>query len=190
MSSVENDLEFLIDGCIKGDRKCQQIVYESYYGKMKSLCLRYARDADEAQDLLQDGFMKVFTKIGKYNQQGSFEGWMRRIIVNNAIDHYRRKKNDFVFTDSDYVLDANAEHEEVDDYDAESSEIKVNQIVEAIQQLSPAYRAVFNLYVMEDYSHKQISEQLGISVGTSKSNLAKAKANLKKILEKEYIRKI
>ena len=190
MNPAENDLENIIDGCIKGDRKSQQTVYERYYGKMKSLCIRYARDADEAQDLLQDGFMKVFTKIEKYNRQGSFEGWMRRIIVNNAIDHYRRKKNDFIFTDSDYILDSNAEAEYQEEVDDGDDTIQVDQILAAIQKLSPAYQTVFNLYVMEEYTHQQIADQLGISVGTSKSNLAKAKANLKKILQLQHTRKV
>ncbi len=188
MSPVDRELESLVDGCRKGDRKRQQQVYERYYGKMMGLCMRYARDHAEAQDLLQEGFIKVFTKIEKYNRQGSFEGWIRRIIVNNAIDSFRRKKNDFVLTDSDYVLDLHHEPPEDEDTESRYGNIKADDIVAAIQKLSPAYRNVFNLYVVENYSHKEISEMLGISVGTSKSNLAKAKRNLRKILEKKYIR--
>lgn len=181
----------VIDGCIAGDRICQEAVYEAFYGKMMSVCLRYTRDSDEAKDILQEGFIKVFTKIEKFNRDGSFEGWVRRIVVNTAIDELRKKKNAKTVneSESDVLSNYGEEVEDPDEDESIYSVIKPQHIVEAMQQLSPAYQAVFNLYVMENYSHQEIAEELGISVGTSKSNLSKAKQNLKKILEREYLSK-
>lgn len=180
-------LSLLIESCIKGDRKSQQNIYQMFYGKMMSICLRYTKDKDEAKDILQDGFIKIFSSLGKYNFQGSFEGWVRRIVVNTAIDSFRKKSSlhtngniKFIEQLQDIV------EEEVDENLVLPNNYKVADIIEAMQQLSPAYRMVFNLYIMEDHSHKQIAELLGISEGTSKSNLAKAKQNVIKILEKNY----
>lgn len=188
MNLTGKELEELIDGCIAGNRRSQQKVYEMYYGKMMAACYRYARNREEAQDLLQDGFIKVFTKINKYNKEGSFEGWIRRLIVNNAIDSFRKNKNTFMVPDSDLVMEKQMgeyEEEEDDSY----HNLKAQDVMEAMQQLSPAYKMVFNLYVIENYSHQEIADALGISVGTSKSNLAKAKQNLKRILEKDFIKR-
>lgn len=157
---------------------------------MMGVCLRYARDRDEAQDLLQDGFIKVFTKIAKYNKEGSFEGWMRRIIVNNAIDAFRKNKNTYLVTNSELVLERQQEEPDEEPDDESYHGIKADDVMAALQKLSPAYKTVFNLYVIENYSHKEIAEILSISVGTSKSNLAKAKQNLRKILEKEFINRL
>jgi RNA polymerase sigma-70 factor (ECF subfamily) len=190
MNLPELELETLIDGCISGNRASQQKVYETYYGKMMGVCLRYARDRDEAQDLLQDGFIKVFTKIAKYNKEGSFEGWMRRIIVNNAIDAFRKNKNTYLVTNSELVLERQQEEPDEEPDDESYHGIKADDVMAALQKLSPAYKTVFNLYVIENYSHKEIAEILSISVGTSKSNLAKAKQNLRKILEKEFINRL
>jgi len=148
--------------------------------------MRYTRDSDHAQDILQEGFIKVFANIDRYTGTGSFEGWIRRIMVNLAIDYFRRSKNDFVLLNNDHTM------EEFEDEFAEESEeeveyeFKPSQIIEAMQQLSPAYRTIFNLYVFENLTHKDIAEKLGISVGTSKSNFSKAKSNLKKILLKDF----
>jgi RNA polymerase sigma factor (sigma-70 family) len=174
----------LIQGCLKGDRRAQQAVYKMYYGKMKAVCLRYTRDADQALDVLQEGFVKVFQNMDRYTGSGSFEGWIRRIMVNLSIDEFRKNKNNFlVLSDNigseDWVDEADEESGEDDEYD-----FKPHQIVEAMQQLSPAYRTVFNLYVFENYTHQDIAETLGISVGTSKSNYAKARRNMKKLLLK------
>ena len=186
----KKELLSLIDGCVKGDRKSQQTIYELFYRKMLGVCMRYGRDYEEAQDLLQDGFIKVFTKIKKYNKEGSFEGWVRRIIVNNAIDSFRRKKNDYVLVDSEHLLE---EGEEDSNFLGSEDEgfynIKADDIMKALQNLSPAYRTVFSLYVIENYPHKEIAEMLDISIGTSKSNLAKAKQNLRRTLENEFIKK-
>lgn len=181
-------LQALIDGCLKGDRRSQQAVHKLYYGKMKAVCMRYTRDADQANDVLQEGFLKVFNNLEKFTGVGTFEGWMRRIMVNLSIDRFRKLKHDFVLLgepddierygdDTEEVLDEIDELEEI-------YSITPEQIIDAMQQLTPAYRTVFNLYVYEDYTHQDIAEALGISVGTSKSNYAKAKKNMKKLLLK------
>ena len=181
-------LQALIDGCLKGDRRSQQAIHKMFYGKMKAVCMRYTRDSDQANDVLQEGFLKVFNNLDKYTGVGTFEGWMRRIMVNLSIDRYRRLKHDLVLLgeqndienwggETDDESEDSGENEEI--YD-----ITPEQIIDAMQQLTPAYRTVFNLYVYEDYTHQDIAEALGISVGTSKSNYAKAKKNMKKLLTK------
>ncbi|WP_345254873.1 RNA polymerase sigma factor [Flaviaesturariibacter amylovorans] len=165
----------LIDGCIRGERRMQKELYERFSAKMYGVCLRYAAAAEEAEDILQEGFVKVFNKIGSFRREGSFEGWIRRIIVNTAIEHFRRKtylqpitekEEQTVAGNSFSVLDALAEKD----------------IIGLVQQLSPGYRTVFNMYVVEGYTHKQISELLGISEGTSKSQLSRAKAILQELV--------
>ena len=169
-------IDEIIAGCAKGDRKCQRKVYEMFYGKMMGVCLRYTNNKEEARDLLHDGFIKVFENINKFNYSGSFEGWIRRIMVNTTIDHFRKNKNVFVKD----VEDFNNIATEEPDVDV-LSQLRTEDIMKAVQTLSPAYRMVFSLHVVEGYSHKEVAEELGISVGTSKSNLAKAKNNLKKL---------
>lgn len=166
----------LIEGCAKGDRNCQKKIYELYYGKMMGVCLRYAKNREEAKDLLHDGFMKVFDNINKFNFSGSFDGWVRRIMVNTTIDHYRKNKNIFLKDIEDFN---NLEYEETDT--DVLSQLRTEDILKLVQQLSPACRTVFSLYVVEGYSHKEVADELGISVGTSKSNLSKAKYNLQKM---------
>jgi len=178
----------LIEGCLKGNRKSQQKVYEALYGKMMSVCLRYAKNREEAKDLLQEGFLKVFTKIKNYNGEGSFEGWVRRIVVNTAIDYYRKNKNISFTVNSDYVEDLREQESEEEEEETEKfGGLKAADVIKALQELSPAYRTVFNLYVLEGLTHQKIADQLGISVGTSKSNLAKAKMNLKKLFQKKKV---
>lgn len=175
----------LIEKCRKGDEKSQEILFKAFYGKMLAACYRYAENMDEAKDLVQEGFIKVFNKLS-YDQKGSLEGWIRRVIVNNAIDHVRKKKHYF----SEYrdeLLD-NKEDEITNEKELENYQrIKAKVMMKLIQKLSPAYKMVFNLYVLEDYSHKEIAKKLTISEGTSKSNLAKAKMNLKKMFD-EYLK--
>lgn len=140
---------------------------------------------DSAKDLLQEAFIKVFKNIDRYKHDGSFEGWVRRIVVNNAIDAFRRKKHDLVVPENDYMI-TNASVDPVEFEEDDDQVLNPKDVIAAMEHLSPAYRMVFNLYIMEDYQHKEIAEQLGISVGTSKSNLAKAKANMRKILRNQY----
>jgi RNA polymerase sigma factor (sigma-70 family) len=181
-------LQALIDGCLKGDRRSQQAIHKMFYGKMKAVCMRYTRDSDQAMDVLQEGFLKVFNNLEKYTGVGTFEGWMRRIMVNLSIDRYRRLKHDLVLLGEQNDIEnwSCGTDDESDDSDEneEIYDITPEQIIDAMQQLTPAYRTVFNLYVYEDYTHQDIAEALGISVGTSKSNYAKAKKNMKKLLTK------
>ena len=181
-------LQALIDGCLKGDRRSQQAIHKMFYGKMKAVCMRYTRDSDQAMDVLQEGFLKVFNNLDKYTGVGTFEGWMRRIMVNLSIDRYRRLKHDLVLLgEQNDIENWGGETDEETEDSGENDEIydiTPEQIIDAMQQLTPAYRTVFNLYVYEDYTHQDIAEALGISVGTSKSNYAKAKKNMRKLLTK------
>ncbi|HNQ69489.1 MAG TPA: sigma-70 family RNA polymerase sigma factor [Bacteroidales bacterium] len=183
--SNPDHVKLIVDGCAKGDRNSQQILYKATYGKMMSLCLRYAKDKDEAKDYLHDGFIKVFEKIVNFKHTGSIEGWIRRIIVNNIIDCIR-KKNKVGFSDADNNLVNLTDDSEEDNEKMNMINISAGKIIELIQELSPAYKTVFNLYVIEEYSHKEIAEMLNISIGTSKSNLAKAKGKLKSMYIEKY----
>jgi RNA polymerase sigma-70 factor (ECF subfamily) len=171
----------MIKGCLRGDRACQKMLYEKFYSKMMGVCMRYAKDRDEAKDILHEGYIKVFDKLRNFGSKGSFEGWIRRIMVNTAIDHIRRNKHEYLIVNTVYASDQGASVADESDDNLMNS-VDQEEVMKAIQNLSPAYRAVFNLYVIEEYSHKEISEILDISEGTSKSNLAKAKFNLKKNL--------
>lgn len=185
--SEDKQFKQLIDGCLQGDRRSQQAVYKLLYGKMKAVCLRYTRDSDLAMDVLQEGFIKVFQNMERYSGSGSFEGWVRRIMVNLSIDRFRKSKNDFILmNDAMSAEEWEDEIEEEELAEQDQYDFKPHQIIEAMQQLSPAYRTVFNLYVFENYTHQDIADALGVSVGTSKSNFAKAKRNMKKILLKNY----
>lgn len=174
------EIEKIIEGCKNNDRVSQQKLYKLLYSNMMGTCLRYTNDMDEAKDILQDGFMKVFMNIGKYTSDGSFEGWARRIFANLSIDYYRKRKNNNVYTNSDYI--ENIDVGQDDESENSKYNFKPELVMNHIQALTPAYKAVFNLNVMEGYTHKEIAQILGISEGTSKSNLAKAKATLKKKL--------
>jgi RNA polymerase sigma-70 factor (ECF subfamily) len=170
---IESDL---IKGCISGDRKMQEILYYKYSPKMYSVCLRYSSNADDAQDLLQDGFIKVFKNLEKFRGEGSFEGWMRRIFVNTSIEQFRRKTKLATVSET---KETNIEDKEWSALDT----IAEKDIIKIIQKLSPGYKQVFNMYVIEGYTHKEIGDILGISEGTSKSQLARAKVILQKMVE-------
>ena len=171
---TDNDL---IEGCINGNRQMQYQLYERFAPKMYGVCLRYAGNAAEAEDILQEGFIKVFNKIGSFRSEGSFEGWVRRIFVNTAIEHFRKKTYQQPITDYEENT-IEGKYENVLDSMAEKD------IIALVQQLSPGYRTVFNLYVIEGYTHKQIAEILGISEGTSKSQLSRAKLILQDMVQK------
>lgn len=149
--------------------------------------MRYYADRDTAEEVLQEGFIKIFDKLDAFDYKGSFEGWMRRIISNTAIDHIRRSKKDPFLTDNDEDFRMGGENPVIEQEELEITEIKAEIAMEAINELSPAYKAVFNLYVLEEYTHREIAEILNISEGTSKSNLAKAKMNLQKILKEKFM---
>jgi RNA polymerase sigma-70 factor (ECF subfamily) len=171
---------------VRNDRRAQEQLFKMFYGKMLAVCRRYMNDNDSAQEVLQEGFIKVFDKIGVFDFKGSLEGWIRRIVANTAIDAIRKAKRNPFLSDNDTHFKQEASEEMINQEDWDLTELKAEAAVSAIQQLSPAYRTVFNLYVIENYSHKEIAEMLGINEGTSKSNLAKAKINLQKALKKKY----
>lgn len=172
----------IIKGCLKNDRASQKALYEHFYSKMLGVCLRYSNDSDEAKDVLHEAFLKVFTNLKNFTGSGSFEGWIRRIMVNTAIDQLRKNKQNYLIVSTVYANEkASDTADEMSDDDL-SMHISQDDIVKAVQELTPAYRNVFNLYVVEEYTHKEIAEMLDISEGTSKSNLSKAKFNLKKNL--------
>ncbi len=176
----KEELKEIVDGCIRGKRKFQKILFEMFYGKMMAICYRYAKDADEAQDMVQTGFIKVFKKLDLYSFEGSLEGWIRRIMVNTAIDQIRKNKRDpFTIEDENRLQNIEEEIPFATDENEFYSKLKAETAIKAISELSPAYRMVFNMYVIEGFTHKEIAEYLDISEGTSKSNLAKAKQKLR-----------
>ena len=169
----ENDL---IQGCIDGDRQMQELLYKRYASKMYGVCLRYVANADDANDILQEGFIKVFKNLDKFRREGSFEGWIRRIFVNTAIEQFRKK---IKLYNVDEVQENTLEDKELSALDL----LATKDILNIVNELSPGYKAVFNLHVIEGFSHKEIADALGITEGTSKSQLARAKGVLKKIVE-------
>ena len=161
----------LIRGCMESDRRMQEELYRRFSPRMYAVCLRYAGNAEEAEDILQEGFIKVFRKLDSFRNEGSFEGWRRRIFVNTAIEDFRRKK---------YLLPVTEKEENTIEgkYTSVLDEMGAKDIMALVQELSPGYRTVFNMYVVEGYTHKEIADQLGISEGTSKSQLSRAKVIL------------
>lgn len=185
---VENreKLTAVIKGCLRNERRSQEELFKLYYGKLLTVCLRYTVDKDSAQEILQESFIKIFEKLGAFDYKGSFEGWLRRIVSNTAIDSIRKSKRDPFLSDDDNDFRLGAEDPMILKEEMDLIELKGEIAIQYIQKLSPAYRTVFNLYVLEDYSHKEIAEILGISEGTSKSNLAKAKMNLQRMLNEKF----
>lgn len=167
-------LNKLIKQCAKNDKRAQKEIYQLFAGKLFSICLKYSKNRQEAQDNFQDGFITIFSKIGQFNFKGSFEGWLKRIMVNTVLLKYRNKS----------VL--NIVTEEIPDeviVDIDDDEISLDFLLSLIQELPERYRLVFNLYVLDGYSHKEVSQMLHIAEGTSKSNLARARAILKQKVE-------
>jgi len=182
-----NDEKSLIAGCIAGKYEAQALLYKTFSSKMFAVCLRYAQDYHTAEDLLQEGFLKVFKNLEKYRGDGSFEGWIRRIMVNTAIENYRKNVNLYAIVEIDQE-DGKTYHSDALD------NLQLQDLMNLIQSLSSGYRTVFNLYVIEGFSHAEIAEKLGISEGTSKSQLARAryilqnKVNKSQVVAKENIR--
>ena len=166
-------LESLIQGCQNKNTKSQEQLYQMYSGKLFAICLKYSRSYAEAQDNLQDGFLIIFDKIVQFKNTGSLEGWLKRLMINHVLQQYR--KTPFLELVNDVVDDTEIE---LDD-DA----VNLDYLLKIIQELPDRYRLVFNLYVIDDYSHKEIAEMLGINIGTSKSNLSRAKAILKEKID-------
>lgn len=176
-TNTASDDATLIKGCIKGKRDAQRQLYDKYARKMFGVCLRYSKDYHHAEDLLQEGFVKVYRNISKFRFDGSFEGWIRRIFVNTAIEHYRKTThlypiNEVVHNPASTVSSGALER------------LNEQDLLGFVQKLSPGYRTVFNLYAIEGYSHKEVADMLGISEGTSKSQLARARYILQKAVMK------
>ena len=167
-------LEELIQNCKKNDRKAQELLYRSYAKILFGICLKYSNSKTEAEDSLHDSFMTIYDKIGQYKGKGSFEGWMKRITVNTVLQKYRKEE---------YLNVVSENVEEEITVDNVYSEIGLQTLLAYIQELPNKYRATFNLYVLDGYTHKEISEILGTSIGTSKSNLARARILLKEKIE-------
>ncbi|WP_188370074.1 RNA polymerase sigma factor [Muriicola marianensis] len=172
------DLKKLIHRCIKGDRKAQEKLYRKYSAVLFGLCLKYSRNKMEAEDNLHDSFLTIYDKIDQFKFKGSFEGWLKRITVNTVLQKYRKEQ--FMNVVSDNLK----EEEEVE---FEYADVQLSTLLQYVQELPTKYRLTFNLYVLDGYTHKEISEMLGTSTGTSKSNLSRAKMILKEKLKKENI---
>ncbi|HLO79974.1 MAG TPA: sigma-70 family RNA polymerase sigma factor [Chitinophagaceae bacterium] len=173
-----DNLEQLIGDCMSGRRPAQNRIYEIFAPRMLPVCLRYANDREEAEEILQEGFIKVFTHILQFRREGSFEGWVRRIIVNAALQRYREKARMFPVISLQEEMVVKASGNEA------YANIGYKDLLELVQKLPPAYRLVFNLYVFEGMKHKEIAEALKISEGTSKSNLYDARL----ILQREIMK--
>ncbi|MBT8282106.1 MAG: RNA polymerase sigma factor [Muriicola sp.] len=171
-------LKKLIHQCKKGDRKAQEQLYRKYSSVLYGLCLKYSRNKTEAEDNLHDSFLTIYDKIEQFKFKGSFEGWLKRITVNTVLQKYRKDQYMKVVTD-------NIQEEEDIDYDY--PDVQLSTLLQYVQELPNKYRLTFNLYVLDGYTHKEISELLGTSAGTSKSNLSRAKMILKEKLKKENI---
>ncbi len=171
-------LKKLIEKCKQGDLKAQSEVYQLFAGKLFALCLKYSKNYQEAQDNLQDGFITIFKKMHQYQFKGSFEGWLKRIVVNTALQKYRKKN--VLNLISDEIPD------EVE-VEVDETTVSLDYLLGIIQELPNRYRLVFNMYVLDGYSHREIAEMLEISEGTSKSNLSRARQILKRKVEQNVL---
>lgn len=173
------DEDDLVRACIHQERWAQQRLYEEYYGKMMSVCLRYAGHEEEALDMLHESFIKVFRSIGRFRAGTSLTAWIRTIVVNTCIDHFRRNQRR-------RVEDLEQHPTLTSDDETIADALSAEEILQQVQQLSPSYRMVFNLYVVEGYSHREIAEMLDITESTSRSNLVKARARLQVALQHRH----
>ena len=176
------DDEQLVKKCLEKDPLAQKQLFDSFSRKMMGVCLRYSQSQEEAQDVLQMGFIKVFEKLHMYSSDGSLEGWIRKVIVNTALDNIRKNKkfNDNIELDKvDFQLDNKSE--------TGLEALSAKDLLKIIQEMPPGFRTVFNLYAIEGYSHKEIAEQLGVTVSTSKSQYSRARVYLQKIIIEENI---
>jgi RNA polymerase sigma-70 factor (ECF subfamily) len=179
------ELTCLVEGCARNNRESQKILYSSFYGYAMAICDRYATKQEDALEIINDGFLKIFKEIHHYEPAytdviSSFKGWLRKIMVYTAIDYFRKnQKYQLVRQLDNVVYHIPALNEEAID------KISYDEIIRAVQELSPGYRVVFNLFIIDGLSHDEIAEKLGISAGTSKSNLFKARVKLQKILLKQ-----
>ncbi len=166
-------LEDIVKGCQVGDRKFQELLYNGTSAKMLGVCMRYAKDHFEAEDIMQTAYVKLFRKLNDFRGEGSFEGWMRRIMVHTSIEFYRKRLRTL------NVVDIEETNEKEASTSFDMSSLNVKDLMRLVQNLSSGYRMVFNMYAIEGYSHKEIAEQLGITEGASKSQLSRARAILR-----------
>lgn len=175
MPEEGEELYELLKACRRGNPRSQDQLYRRYYGVAMRVCLRYAHGHEQAAEMLNDGFVKIFTKLNYYTPGLSFQGWLRKVMVHAAIDYYRRNEKHTHHVDLSF-----ARH--ISEAPTVLDQLSTQEILRAVQQLPPSYRMVFNLFVVEGYKHEEIAQQLGIGVGTSKSNLSIARTKLQKML--------
>ena len=171
----DEELNELLQGCISHDRKSQKLLYKAFYGFAMAICLRYAGNRDDAAEVMNQGFMKVFTKIETFDASRPFKAWLVRIMMNASIDHYRANLKMVYAEDLE-----NADH--INDGTVTDSNLNYQDLLSMIHQLPQAYRTVFNLFAIDGYSHEEIADMLNINIGTSKSNLFKARQKLKQMI--------
>lgn len=171
----------LLEGCLRNDRKCQELLYKQFYGYAMGVCMRYVPNRDEALEVVNDGFLKIFQKVQMYDADKPFKAWLKKVMINTALDFYRQNVKFQNHDDISSIENTAVASESHSAY----SQLEYNELIGLIQQLTPSYRAVFNLYVIDGYSHEEIAQKLGISEGTSKSNLARARENLRSMLLKK-----
>ncbi len=173
------ELDDIIKGCKAGKRRAQEMLFKMFSDEMFGVCRYYSKDYTEAEDTLHEGFMKVFTKIDQYQHKGSLAGWIKRIMINTALEKFRKQSQLYAVGD-DIDPENDIEPERV------TSDLSAEDLIKLVRELSPQYRMVFNLYAIDGYAHKEIAEMLGISEGTSKSNLARARSILQKKVKANY----
>ncbi len=180
----------IIEGCKRGKRRSFSALYKRYAPGMLGVCIRYCKTKSEAEDVLQEGFIKVFQKIKTYERRGSFEGWMRRIMINTAINNYKQNLKHYYHDEIDMERDINIVSDDLDDekYEPVNREISNEEVIRLIQKLPAGYQMVFNLFVIDGLTHLEIADELNISVNTSKSQLSKARRWLRnKLAVKEKL---
>lgn len=181
MSNFTEEQE-LIDGCLVGNHRAQEALYNKYAAKMFGVCLRYSSSRMEAEDTLHEGFMAVFETLDRFESRGAFEGWVRRIMINTALKKYKRER---VYQMMDFNADVMSESANENDF-SPLQKMQTDDLIKLVQKLAPGYRNIFNLYAIEGYNHREIGEVLGISEGTSKSQMARARVLLQAMLNKQY----
>lgn len=178
-----NEERLLVNRCLKGERKAQYELYRRYSGKMYGVCLRYGKNVQEAQDILQEGFILIFNKLHTFRFEGSLEGWIRRLIISAALEWLRKHKNNYLNNElKEDSIDCVAPESAID-------EIEIDELNKKIRSLPPGFRMVFNMYAIEGYSHKEIAEALNISVSASKSQYSRAKQQLLAKMGEKYKQK-
>ena len=187
MVNTDPKFEHIIHGCIVAKRESQKEFYQLFYGFAMGICLRYCTNNDEAMEVVNDSFLKIFKKLPGFKPvcniyEASLKGWIKTIVINTSIDHYRKNNKHHFFTD---IQESHAEMQ--GPVESTIDKMSFKEIMQIVQQLSPVYKAVFNLFVIDGFTHKEIAAQLHITTGTSKSNLSKAKANIQKMLKEATI---